>query len=299
MFIFILVLTHRATRSDDGLISVDSSSSTLATRCRRLFQRVLFNRKSPFDIKGSNAVFNMCLMDQNPSVLAPENVACWDTLWEACAVADSLFVSEYAASVSTEGSSIIFPSSGIGIGHVHSSSFQWPQCLLRPWTKITDEMNVDITAEQLLRLNSDVVKAISSSLRSTDLEDNYRLSTSPAFATAGKGVFSWICARFPIIDEETSPGAASCVALSPLEKYLISDSFRDIFHFFQPYIRDDGTHIGEVDEVLLHMLAVFKLFPAEADVHLEFIMIETLLLFLVQVPGINYVCIFLVICCII
>ena len=288
IIIFNLVLTHRATRAADGLISVDSTGNPLAARCRRLFQRVMFNRKSPFDLNGPNAVFNMCLMDQNPSVLAPSNAACWDTLWEACAVADSLFASEIAASVSTDGSSIVFPSSGIDIGHVHTSSFQWPQCFLRPWTMINEEMTVDIKAEQMLHVNSDIIQEISNSLRSSDLEDSYRLSTSSAVASTGRGVFSWICAKFPIIDEETSPGAASCVALSPLEKYLISDSFRDIFHFFQPYIRDDGTHIGEVDEVLLHMLAVFKLFPAEAGVHLEYIMIETLLLFLVQVPGIKH-----------
>ena len=77
--------------------------------------------------------------------------------------------------------------------------------------------------------------------------------------------------------------------MTPLEKYYMSDLFRDIFYFFQPYIRDDGTHIGTVDLMATHMLAAFKLFPEEPRVHLEYLLVETLLLLLVQVPPVNAV----------
>jgi hypothetical protein len=99
---------------------------------------------------------------------------------------------------------------------------------------------------------------------------------------------AWLCARYQIFNADTNPKAAVCFQLSQFEKYFITDLFRDLFIFFQPYIRDDGTHIGAVELMASHMLAAFKLFNyKETEPNLEFLLVETLLELLTQSPPLN------------
>jgi hypothetical protein len=286
------------------------SCPAVAARCRAVFQRVLTEWKSPFDTMGRNAVFNVNMIMLEDASQGPEDMACWDTLWEACRNAESVFAGEQAA----EAPDGVMAADGL---HAHSSSFAYPTCFLRPWTQLTEDMNkpfslAEIIAEEedeapdaalvaaalasepapmmavpeggLLRLDGEGVRAIAALLQSRDLEDSLRAGSGAGAAATGRGVHSWLCARFPIFDAETGPNAATCINLSFFEKYYMADIFRDIFFFFQPYIRDDGTHIGTVDEVALHQLAAFKLFPEDTSVHMEYILVETVLLLLVQVP---------------
>lgn len=295
---------------------VSHSSGDLAKRCRAVFQRVLKEWKSPYDTDGKNAVFNVNTIMLEDPTQGPEDMACWDTLWEACLMAVQVLDGEAAAS------DAVGPTVTDGL-HVHSSSYKYPTCFLRPWTEVTDDMTkpfvlAEIVAEDesaavlegsasedtpvvasleasppekvpvleggLLRFDGNDTRILAELLASSELESTLRIGCSQGTATMGKGVFSWLCARFPIFDAETGPHAATCVGLSYFEKYFMSDVFRDIFFFFQPYIRDYGTHIGTVDQVALHQLAAFKLFSDSSEVHLEYILVETLLLLIVQVP---------------
>ena len=282
----------------------------LAARCREVFRGVLSGWKSPFDTNGRNAIFNVNTIMLEDPTQGPEDMACWDTLWEACNVADALFAGEET------GSDPVGATTADGV-HVHSSSFEYSSCFLRPWTKITEDMSkpfvlaevsvddvvdngatdgddtavandppvssdvsVPVAEGGLLRLLPESVHAISEILCSADLEDTLR-------ATCGTSTkSSWLCCKFPIFDAETGPQAATCVELSAFDKFFMADIFRDIFFLFQPYIRDDGAHIGTVEQIAIHLLATFKLFPEDSKVHLEYILIETLLLLLVQVPTV-------------
>lgn len=289
------------------------SSNELALRCKSINQRVLSEWKSPFDTNGKHAVFNVNTIMLDDATQGPEDMACWDTLWEACHMARQIYDGEMAAS----GAVGVTAEDGL---HVHSSSFTYPTCFLRPWTQIAEDMTknfelaeviaddeeadkaaaegapveasidsspaevVPVKEGGLLRFNPEDARSLSELLSSAQLEDTLAVSSNANIASTGKGLFSWLCAKFPIFDAETGPQAATCVNLSFFEKYFMSDIFRDIFFFFQPYIRDDGTHIGTVDQVALHQLAAFKLFPEDTTVHLEYLLIESMLLLIVQVP---------------
>jgi hypothetical protein len=119
------ILTHSGSSAHE--------SSEIAARCRSVFNRVVKHWKSPFDTMGTNAVFNVNTIDDESSG-GPPDCACWDTLWEACNVAESIFAGEAAASATDSVSS----SDG---AHVNLSTFAYPSCFLRPWVRINEQMN--------------------------------------------------------------------------------------------------------------------------------------------------------------
>lgn len=52
---------------------------------------------------------------------------------------------------------------------------------------------------------------------------------------------TWLKARIPIFDDQTSPEAGQCAStLSVVEKYLVVNYFQDIVYAFDPIICEDG-----------------------------------------------------------
>lgn len=289
------------------LVHRQSGDKTLATRCLKAFRNVLENWKSPYDVNGPYAVFHDESIAVADAASAPSGMGCWDTLWESCRVAADIFDGEFAATIADMSTSSVDTVEG---RHVHSSSFEYPKCFLRPWTMASELLSApyaaaallteegdaapapvveDVVVEGgLLRFDVDAVQDLKSLLSSDALETTIKLSRNMQSASECKGMAAWLCARYQIFSADTNPKAAVCFQLSLFEKYFITDLFRDLFIFFQPYIRDDGTHIGTVELMASHMLASFKLFNyKETEPNLEFLLVETLLELLTQSPPLN------------
>lgn len=105
-------------------------------------------------------------------------------------------------------------------------------------------------------------------------------------SNASSGYSSWMHLRFNIWDEEMGEGCVkSLVSLSLLELTMARDYFRSIVRFFEPFIRDDGTRVGSINLLYQHLISVFQFFDDEA--HLEYLLMETLILLILQVPSLN------------
>lgn len=101
------------------------------------------------------------------------------------------------------------------------------------------------------------------------------------------GYGSWMAVRFNVFDEDISTDCIKALtSLTFLELVTARDYFRSVLRFLEPFIRDDGTRVGSIQLLCQHLLSVFQFFPA--DVHLEYILLETLLMMIVQVPSLNH-----------
>lgn len=98
---------------------------------------------------------------------------------------------------------------------------------------------------------------------------------------------------------EEAVAAVDMTTFSPLvlTKHLIASYAKDILLFFEPYLRDDGTVQGNVTNAVKHLLALTRLFQmsstpsmtitqtkAEAQSMVEYVILETLYLLILQVP---------------
>jgi hypothetical protein len=308
----VYILASAASWMAPTLVHRPSGDKGLATRCLNVFRRVIKYWKSPYDVNGPYALFHDDSIAVADPSTAPAGMGCWDTLWEASRVAVDVFEGELAATVADQPSSSVATVEG---RHVSSSSFEYPKCFLRPWTMVTEVLSGPYTPAALplkddadnaslipttpaienipaeggmLRIDAFAMEELKSLLSSGALEKAIKLSRNLQSASQCKGMAAWLCARYQIFNAETNPKAAVCFQLSQFEKYFITDLFRDLFIFFQPYIRDDGTHIGTVELMASHMLAAFKLFNyKEIDPNLEFLLVETLLELMTQSPPLN------------
>jgi hypothetical protein len=109
---------------------------------------------------------------------------------------------------------------------------------------------------------------------------------SPAGAIAAvvgsSASYSWLRARLSIFDADTSEDCALACALSAHAKFCARGYFEDLLTFFDPVVNEDGTQLGSMELLTSHLLAAFKLFPAQA--HLEYLLVETLMQVLLQAP---------------
>lgn len=108
-------------------------------------------------------------------------------------------------------------------------------------------------------------------------------------SNSSSGYSSWNSLRFNLWDEEMG---AECVlsltSLSLLELTIARDYYRSILRFFEPFIRDDGTRVGSINLVYQHLASVEQFFnQSSADVKIEYLLIETLILLLLQPPFLN------------
>jgi hypothetical protein len=110
-------------------------------------------------------------------------------------------------------------------------------------------------------------------------------------SNSSAGYAAWVGLRLNLFDEEAvdeaqaSTSIAALTGLSFLELAFVRDFFRSTLRFFEPFMRDNGTSVGSFDLLFKHLNSVQILFPT--GMHLEYVLIETLLLMVVQVPPLN------------
>ena len=120
---------------------------------------------------------------------------------------------------------------------------------------------------------------------------------------------AWLGLSVPIFDL-SSDVQHPLLALSPEDRVWIADYARDVIVFFEPYIRNDGTYVGSVAMLVQHLLNIFKIYAVNASaiaatasgdssllaVELvqcacEYVIVETLMLMLIQIPAYNPLCV--------
>ena len=110
-------------------------------------------------------------------------------------------------------------------------------------------------------------------------------------SNSSAGYAAWVGLRLNLFDQDTvdetsAPSATAAITgLSFLELAFVRDFFRSTLRFFEPFMRDNGTSVGSFDLLFKHLTSVQMLFPT--GMHLEYVLIETLLLMVVQVPPLN------------
>jgi hypothetical protein len=236
-----------------------------------LFAEFLKDYKSEFDVGGKHEVFRAyaCPLDDNgnettPSAMGalsctgPAGSACWDSLWDAVSFANEAM-----------------------------SGRSLPESMLCPWTvpALGEALREDLSgslwdgserAIDALVLSEGFGTALANCFVANDNSNNH-LNTS-----------SWLVPVFPLFDQESSPGAAHCsVALDAAERHIFKEYFRDIFHFFDPVINEDGTTVGSMQLMIQHIWAVSKHLSVEKraqllsnDGALPSLLIEVLLQYL-------------------
>jgi len=123
--------------------------------------------------------------------------------------------------------------------------------------------------------------------------DYYRQPSArdKTMSNSSAGYAAWVGLRLNLFDQDAvdETSAANAVAaitgLSFLELAFVRDFFRSTLRFFEPFMRDNGTSVGSFDLLFKHLNSVQMLFPS--GMHLEYVLIETLLLMAVQVPPLN------------
>jgi hypothetical protein len=120
-------------------------------------------------------------------------------------------------------------------------------------------------------------------------------------SNSSNGYSSWNSLRFNLWDEEMgSDCVLSLTSLSLLELTVARDYYRSILRFFEPFIRDDGTRVGSINLLYQHLLSVEQFFSPHSsssstvaaggkggDVKIEYLLMETLILLLLQPPFLN------------
>jgi hypothetical protein len=105
-------------------------------------------------------------------------------------------------------------------------------------------------------------------------------------SNASSGYSSWMDLRFNIWDEDMDPNCVKALtSLSLLELTTARDYFRSTIRFFEPFIRDDGTRVGSINLLYQHLVSVFQFFHQDAK--MEYLLMETLLMLLLQIPSLN------------
>lgn len=279
-------------------------------------------RISPYDTNGGQPVFHVsidgtaappCVGDSTTGHTAqessPSGAVCWDSLWEICKVADNILTS-----IEATGGASVAPEN-------------IPKCLLLLWLHPDlqeplqkevaqpaaagedDSEAVEAAAEAAPRLPPRITldaidaSAIGSTLLSnpfavlaghvvdyyagpTHTTGSSKTERAKSGNNAASGYGSWMSVRFNVFDEDISGDCVKALtSLTLLELVTARDYFRSVLRFFEPFIRDDGTRVGSVEMLCSHLLSVFQFFPADA--HLEYVLLDTLLMMIVQVPALN------------
>lgn len=105
-------------------------------------------------------------------------------------------------------------------------------------------------------------------------------------SNSSSGYSSWVHLRFNIWDEEICPNSTTALTnLSLLELTVARDYYRSVLRFFEPFIRDDGTKVGSLNLLYQHLVSIDQFFPENSQ--MEYLLMETLLLQLLQIPSLN------------
>jgi len=95
--------------------------------------------------------------------------------------------------------------------------------------------------------------------------------------------FNPIMGEFPIYRAVTSVEAATVVNLEPLERFVLKEYVKDMFITFRPFVNEAGLKRGSFKAEAEQLLSIAK--SAPGDCHTEFLVVETLLNFLLHLPG--------------
>lgn len=245
----------------------DGEGSQFLSLAVKELRRIHDLRHSPFAIRGRQAIF------QNFTPFDEEN----KPLYQLAGVGDD---DESGAFDSLQEVTVAVLQL---VELVNAGSDSALTCLPKPWFQST--------ASEPLRCPQDFLDAYQNVIEEDTLGRRARtcavqgaiLPTIGAAATAGRA-HSWLRGKVHIFSADTSADAATCAqSVSVLQKVCAAQYFQDVMMFFDPIINEDGTKLGNVDLMINHLLAVFKLFPA--DSHLEYLLVETLFQCLLQQPA--------------
>lgn len=237
---------------------------------------VLTSIHSCYDIGGKLALFHVKtevdMEDGGETVYlttnGPSNAACWDTLYESCVMAVHI-IKEI-----TECSDVWTP----------------PTAMVVPWVSLKEKIDeAGISGTTMLSLDSSISSLISDLSQAGKIGFRNRLCKPVSAAVGtdfGCGSAKWLRPRFSIFSSsESSPEIQKlCELITPFERYLITGYYHDIIHFFEPFLRPNGTKIGTIETMCKHLVAVSKLFPVENQPKLEYLLVETLFQLLIQNP---------------
>lgn len=166
--------------------------------------------------------------------------------------------------------------------------------------------NYTLSPLLLIQNNTDPEEAsdVRSALRNVMLTSGFSAMAGPeadyyrqpsdrdkTLSNSSAGYAAWVGLRLNLfaedaVDEASAPSAIAAVTgLSFLQLAFVRDFFRSTLRFFEPFMRDNGTAVGSFDLLFKHLNSVQILFPK--GMHLEYVLIETLLLMVVQVPPLN------------
>lgn len=292
--------------------NTDEATMSVLSRCLALCRKVCQGTwSSPYDVHGPHSLFHAQIEgttapstrilphDNAPRSVSPQGAVCWDNVWEVCCVAEAIL------SILVESNEPLY----------------LPSCLVLPWTlpELEDSITVNrtpvdededaphIQSGSLVVLNEndnqrpgtyltfheDMLNSIRAAVGSSEM----RIKCSPAAdycpiaevsikASEANGYAAWMAPRFNTCTEDMGQNSIAAITnLSLVELVTARDYFRTIIRFFEPYIRDDGTRVGSFELISKHLMSVFQFFPE--DSHLEYVLVETLLLMVVQLPALN------------
>ena len=257
------------------VFQIDGGDAILM-KCKQLFERFLDGYSSPFNLKGQNAVFQAyaCPLDEQGNetthealgalhAQGPEGAACWDTLWESVHLALNLMT---------------------------ATKLEIPTTLLRPWTHeilvhgLAEEVSGDLWDGSPRMAHISLSEGFGHALREVAIGSSAASSSGASKCQEG----AWLTPIFSLFDASTSPAAAACSSsLNFFERCTLSNYFRDITHFFDPVINEDGTYTGSMQLLMSHLWAVGKHGSNMNTEALSTLLIETLLHKLVHIPRNN------------
>ena len=263
------------------------AAEALLTAAQSALQRIVAGWCSSYSVGGLQAVFStysppeaeeemdtaegaqrsLCV---GPGAMAAGGAAvkadgsAWDTLWEACAHACSVL--DELVQCAAQGETYVFPS--------YMNAY---------WGALQAEEALPECAEQMLSFGAQFQEDWAAHSAGLGSKAVHCVPAGVLTSVVGSSTAStWLRMRMSIFDVETSADCANCCALSVHAKYTAQGYFEDVLAFFDPVINEDGTKLGSLELLTTHLMAVFKLFPAEA--HLEFLLVEGLMQVVLQQP---------------
>eukprot|EP01034_Spumella_vulgaris_P023991 gene23991-30278_t len=216
---------------------------------------------------GVQAVYHILPVENEgtPLLVGPGGV--YDSLWEAMHIAREVIGQQSTA----EG-------------------FVPPTSMITPWTNAAIALDLTRLKERVVpsltfdeTFNAQLQTLLKAHALGSRSRNCVAAGTNTGSVIGSAAATTWLKARIPIFDSETSPEAAQCTTrLSAVEKWTVVTAFQDIVYTFDPIICEDGTRVGSIDLMATHLLGVFKLYPQEA--HVEYILLEVLFSNLLQQP---------------
>jgi len=235
----------------------DDHASSIKKRILSLCHQINDNRRSPYDVGGQQAIFQV--MNFSPECVnlskGPDDVMSWDTLWDSCDMAI------HALENGLQASEL--------------------ECLVMPWLKLGEELNKAVEYP-LLTLTPSIKDAIIALDNEGKIGSNARLSM-PNGSPIGTATDLWLRPRFAIFEADSSPPLEFlCSSLTSFQRQVAVSYYHDVLHFFEPVNRDNGALIGSLEMICRQLESVSRVFSSDAK--MEFMLVEVLFQLMMQQP---------------